>query len=69
MRCEVCTGTGLIIASKYEQPTPCYQCNGFGIGSCCEVYAPEPEFWQIDRKTEDALSNRVNPPKVPSENV
>lgn len=52
MRCEVCQGQRFIQQSPDEQPTPCAECQGFSVVSCCEVYAPEPEFWQIDRKAD-----------------
>ena len=56
MRCEVCQGTGTICASKWEQPTPCYECNGFAVVSCCEgterQLPSKRELYLVDRITD-----------------
>jgi hypothetical protein len=54
MRCEVCQGSGVIVTSRWEQPTPCAECHGFAVPrnseACPDVR--QPEFWLIDRRAD-----------------
>ncbi len=44
MRCDVCNGSGVIIASKWEEPIPCIECAGIG--------QKPHELWEVDRITD-----------------
>jgi len=43
MRCEVCAGRGYIQASHNDRPTPCPECNCYGVISCCDGLREQPD--------------------------
>jgi hypothetical protein len=52
MRCEVCQGTRYIQMAPQDPPQPCANCHGFATVHCCDGLREQPEFWEIDRRTD-----------------
>lgn len=50
MRCEFCQGTGYTMTSSsaHERPTPCHECNAYGVQHCCEGLREQPEADDAD---------------------
>lgn len=58
MRCETCQGLGQIQAGKFDQPTPCFECQGIGVQNCCEGLRAQPELYEIDRRADGWKTKR-----------
>jgi len=50
MRCEKCQGTGKVkgiacfrTGQSIEVEMPCLECNGTGVGHCCDGLQEQPE--------------------------